>query len=85
VDHSGNALTYDGTSWSSPDSIDAANQIISVSCPTTSFCVAVDSVGNVFTYNGSSWSSPEKHRPGDRVDLRLVFDSDLLHGGGLEW
>jgi len=29
-----------------------------VSCPSTSFCVAVDEKGNALTYNGSAWSAP---------------------------
>lgn len=30
----------------------------SVSCPTATFCVAVDSDGNALTYNGTAWSVP---------------------------
>jgi hypothetical protein len=60
VDDEGNVLTYDGSSWSSPDSIDGLRQLNSVSCPTASFCAAVDESGYVLTYNGSSWSSPDK-------------------------
>ncbi|MHB1891501.1 MAG: IPT/TIG domain-containing protein, partial [Acidimicrobiales bacterium] len=29
-----------------------------VSCPTSSFCVAVDTSGNAFAYDGASWSQP---------------------------
>ena len=51
MDWSGNALTYNGSSWSSPKSIDASeNGLRSLSCPTTSFCAAVDVVGNALTY-----------------------------------
>ncbi len=56
VDHGGNALTYDGTSWSTP--VNLANRaMVSVSCATASFCVAVDQGGDAFTYNGERWSS----------------------------
>ncbi len=58
VDDAGNALTYDGSSWSSPEAIDASSSLSSVSCPTASFCAAVDQVGRALTYNGSSWSPP---------------------------
>jgi hypothetical protein len=58
VDYSGNVLTYNGSSWSSPKSIDTKGPR-SISCPTRSFCAAVDASGNVLTYNGSSWSSPK--------------------------
>ena len=59
VDGYGNAFTYNGSTWSSPKSIDAGNTLESVSCPTASFCAAVDYSGNAFTYNGSTWSSPK--------------------------
>jgi hypothetical protein len=58
VDQSGNALIYNGTSWTSPTNIDGANGLVSVSCPTSSFCMAVDQFGNAMSYNGTSWSSP---------------------------
>jgi hypothetical protein len=44
--------------WSSGTLIDPiAEELTSVSCPTASFCIAVDYSGNAFTYNGNSWSS----------------------------
>jgi len=71
VDYNGNALTYNGSSWSSPDQIDPGladldeidGWLSSVSCPTASFCTAVDSVGYGFTYDGKSWSSPTRSTP----------------------
>ena len=55
------AVSYNGSRWSSPVSIDpAGGSLESVSCPTQSFCVAVDYLGNALTYNGSGWSSPAK-------------------------
>ena len=69
VDKSGNVLTYDGSSWSKPVSIDAnpvsidSGGLFSVSCPTASFCAAVDYAGAVLTYDGSSWSSPDPIDP----------------------
>ncbi len=59
---------YDGTdlrstatsgpvaAWSAPSTIDSRG-LGGVSCPTTSFCVAVDAGGYALKYNGSSWSS----------------------------
>jgi hypothetical protein len=49
VDGSGNAITYNGSSWSKPDSIDPT-PLFSVSCPTASFCIAVDPY-DAFTYS----------------------------------
>ena len=59
VDYEGNALTFNGSSWSAPAKIDGtAYGLTSVSCPSSSFCVAVDHGGNALTFNGSSWSAP---------------------------
>jgi hypothetical protein len=58
VDGIGDAVTYDGTSWSAT-TIDPETSLISVSCPTASFCVADDANGDVLTYDGSSWSAPD--------------------------
>ena len=30
-----------------------------MSCPTTTFCAAVDADGNVYTYDGTTWSPPQ--------------------------
>ncbi len=60
TDDQGKALSYNGSSWSSPDNIDGSALLTSVSClsgPT--FCQAVDDEGNVLTFNGSSWSGPD--------------------------
>jgi hypothetical protein len=45
--------------WSAPQSIDRSGQFASVSCPSSSFCEAVDSSGNVLSWNGKSWSLPQ--------------------------
>jgi hypothetical protein len=37
---------------------------MSISCPTTSFCVAVDFDGDALTYNSGRWSSPDEIDPG---------------------
>ena len=54
---SGYAARYDGTTWSQPAGLSsAAGQPDSVSCPTVSFCVAVDADDSaVFLFNGRTW------------------------------
>ena len=42
--------------WSIPDLIDGGHSLTSVSCVSSSFCVAVDNNGDSFVYNGISWS-----------------------------
>ena len=59
VDTSGNAITYNGSSWSPPQNIDGTVELISVSCPSVSFCLAKGRDGTVVTYNGSTWSAPK--------------------------
>lgn len=53
VDWGGRALTYDGSSWSVPLTIDPGHALSSVSCPSELFCAAVDYRGNVLTYRGA--------------------------------
>jgi hypothetical protein len=56
---SGYAAMYDGTTWSHPTGLSsAAGQPDSVSCPTDSFCMAVDALDTAaFQFNGRTWSS----------------------------
>ena len=45
--------------WSSAQDIASPNPVDSVSCASTTFCVAGDGNGNVYQFNGSSWSSAD--------------------------
>ncbi len=51
-------LARASASWSPPMSVDSSS-LLSVSCPSTSFCAAVDSAGSVLTFNGVAWSAPQ--------------------------
>jgi hypothetical protein len=51
------SAAFASAQWSAPMSVDSA-PVVSVSCPSASFCVAVDVNGNTVTFNGSSWSAP---------------------------
>ena len=54
--------------WGSPTSVDPnGGGFNSVSCPSSSFCVAVDEAGNMVTFNGTSWSAPTSIDPGGGV------------------
>ncbi len=44
--------------WSTPRSVPGAQDPQTVSCPTATTCVALDSVGNAFRFDGTSWSAP---------------------------
>ena len=43
--------------WSAPSHIDDVSDLASVSCPSASFCMAIDVGGNTFAWNGTSWSA----------------------------
>ena len=63
---------------------DGAGGLISVSCRSASFCMAVDGSGDALTWNGASWHScspidPTRGR--DRVGV--LRHDDVLRGGGL--
>ena len=58
VDASGNAVHYNGTTWSMDANVDLNVPLYSVSCVSSSFCQAVDLYGQVVTYDGTSWSTP---------------------------
>jgi hypothetical protein len=49
VSRGGWTYSFDGSSWSSPGTISTTGTITSLSCPTTSFCVATDDDGDVST------------------------------------
>jgi hypothetical protein len=55
---SGGALSYDGRSWTPPQSIDPGQHLAAISCPSRAFCVVADGTGNTVTYDGSTWSPP---------------------------
>ncbi len=89
TDAEGNAYRYRDHSWSS-GSIDTALasnanqsalgmafdvQPTSVSCTSTSFCVAVDALGNAMTYDGNAWSSPVKVDPAADLRTGATLDS----------
>jgi len=52
------AALFDGHHWS-PAGTDAS-QLSAVSCPSTSFCMALDYWGDFVTYDGNTWSAPQQ-------------------------
>ena len=90
VGEDGQALTYDGSSWSSGATIDGTNDLRAVSCPSTSFCAAVGDHGQIVTFDGTSWGTPLQLSP--PVNLTSVScpiasfcvaaGEDYLGGGG---
>jgi hypothetical protein len=58
--------------WSAPSDIDGSRTFESVSCPSATFCIAVDSTGYASNYNGSSWSSLSDIDEGESQFLQQV-------------
>lgn len=76
IDRNGNALSYNGTSWSPPLSIDSV-YIRSVSCQSSRFCMAGDVSGNALKYNGivvsiTANATPSSITVGDSSTLAVV-------------
>jgi hypothetical protein len=60
VGTSGFVETFNASSWSAPVQPDPnGNGLTAVSCPSATFCAAVDNLGQALTFNGSAWSAPE--------------------------
>jgi hypothetical protein len=91
VDAAGQALQWNGSSWSAPVRIEPGQPssttvgpgLDAVSCPSNSFCVAVDDAGRVFEWSDGSWSRTDAD--GDRaltalscpaVSLCVAVDQD---------
>jgi hypothetical protein len=57
VDEIGQVLQWNGQMWSPPAPLGpTGTALTSVTCPTTTFCVAVDKVGGIEQWNAGSWS-----------------------------
>ncbi len=84
-----------GFAWSAPAFVDSAAGITSVSCPTASFCMAVDADGNALSFDGSSWSAPVSVDPGGNLNavscptasfcMALDQGGDALEYNGTSW
>jgi hypothetical protein len=68
VDSAGDALVWNGSTFSAPMPVaqepplsgSDASGLTGVSCPTPTFCRAVDSVGRVFGFDGTHWTAGEQ-------------------------
>lgn len=49
---------YSNGKWGPGISLEQQNDLTSLSCATTTFCMAGDNAGNVYEYSGGSWSGP---------------------------
>ena len=57
VDAGGNAIGYNGTSWSAPVRVDPSGGLSSVSCPSPTYCLTVSAAQHGFaSYDGTSWT-----------------------------
>lgn len=67
VDDAGDAMVFNGSSWTAPQPADRYGSLGSVSCPREGFCVAVDYTGHALFYNGVNWLAPLPADPGGNL------------------
>jgi hypothetical protein len=60
-DWHGHVLTYNGRRWGPPVKV-AARLIVGISCPTATFCEAIDAAGDSYTAAGRSVSTASRQR-----------------------
>lgn len=73
--------------WTVPASVDPLEgQLTSVSCPSTTFCMAVDRTGHAVSWNGARWSTPALVDPDGYYDLVECASAAfcIAFGGGTE-
>jgi hypothetical protein len=54
---------WDGGSWTQPSTLGLSAGFSGISCPTASFCAAVDSVGQLVRWDGRRWLAPVQIEP----------------------
>jgi hypothetical protein len=64
VSVSGGISQWDGGQWTQPTPYGSTASFAGVSCPTATFCMAVDQSGQALQWNGQSWSAPVRIEPG---------------------
>ena len=75
------ALVYDGNNWSEPREVDPEAALQSVSCSSSSMCMAVGEHDSV-TYWEGAWSAPELPTPKASSGGVLYFGAVLRGGHG---
>jgi hypothetical protein len=64
VDGSGDAMVFEGRTWSKPVTVDPDPYgLTSVSCVSVKFCVAVDADGFALVWSGKHWGPPRSIDP----------------------
>jgi serine/threonine protein kinase len=71
-------LTYTHGIWTQGRSVDPSGSFTSVSCPSASFCAAVDRLGRAYLFNGTVWSTPIQVDQGRRTDLLSISCADAF-------
>jgi RHS repeat-associated protein len=85
------SATPTATGWSSAATADSGHAVDAVSCPASSFCLAVDNDGNAVQWNGSSWSTAssmgDSARPIESVSCPTTTFCVAVDGDGnaLTW
>ena len=81
------AFLFDGSTWGAPASLGWAFHVTGISCPSSSFCMAVDNGGNYSTYSTSGgWTTPAQLLASSRLSgvscASATFCAALGSGNG---
>jgi hypothetical protein len=76
VDDEGNAIKFDGRSWSRPTPLHVLG-MTAVSCPSAQFCVAGDINNSVLVFRGRTWSKQK------RIDSATGGIEDIFGSSGI--
>jgi hypothetical protein len=78
VDTGGNALTDDDGTWSSYQFDPYSTTPVSISCPQSTFCVAVDNESQGYTYDTGSWDGGVDIDPNGNTATSVSCVSDIF-------
>jgi hypothetical protein len=78
VDNGGNAVTFNGTTWTTAGTGDSSG-LQAVSCMSSNFCMAVDSAGSSMKYSSETWTA--KSVPSVPAGYGLVSISCITKSG----
>ncbi len=89
VDGQGNVITYNGSTWSTPQNVDPftssdIGDLNAVSCTSSTFCMAVDRSGYALSYNGSTWSAPVLIVPDNSIIASVTCSGTTLCVAGID-
>jgi hypothetical protein len=75
--------SYGGASWTGPATVDSGHDLVSVSCPSAGFCMAVDSAGDAVQFSAGHWTAQPLGFSAAAVSCPAVGTCLAVGGGGV--